>query len=108
MTKTRGGREVTEVLISCLDWIDEAAGLSRSEVLFDPQRAFEALVRISNHSAKMRQIIRQRLEPLLERTARNAAAAAIPERVAMLEAELAQLRAELDGQGRVIPLRKVE
>ncbi|MBX0326542.1 extracellular solute-binding protein [Oscillochloris sp. ZM17-4] len=38
----------------------------------------------------MRKIIRQRLEPLLERNARNAAAAALPTRVAALEAEIAQ------------------
>jgi hypothetical protein len=98
MTKTRGGREVTELLISHLDWIDDAASLPRSEVLVEPQRAYDALLRVSNQAAAMRRIIRQRLEPLLERTARNAMAAALPTRVAALEAEIAQLRAKLDGQ----------
>jgi hypothetical protein len=108
MTKTRGGREVTELLISHLDWIDDAAGLSRSEVVLEPQRAYDALLRVSNQVAAMRQIIRQRLEPLLERNARNAAAAALPTRVAALEAEIAQLRAQLDGQTRMSLIRKVE
>ncbi|MBX0328246.1 hypothetical protein K2Z83_11215 [Oscillochloris sp. ZM17-4] len=108
MAKTRGGREVVDLLVTYLDWIDEASNLSRSDVLFDPERAYAALVRVGDQTAALRQLIRQRLEPMLERTARNAATAALPDRVAALEAELASLRAQLDGQGRVIPLRKVE
>jgi len=114
MTKTRGGRRVLEDLLSDLDYLDDAANLSRDLVLFDPDGAYKRLLKISNLSAQIRKRIHEELDPLLERAARNVAQAALPERVAALEAtlaavkvELAELRAQAEGQGRKItPFRK--
>lgn len=90
--KTRGGREIIDQLLADLADIDDAAAIDLKDVIFDPRGAYEALVAIIDQVAAMRRRIREQLEPMLERTERNREAAAMPDRLTAVEAELAELR----------------
>jgi hypothetical protein len=107
---TRGGRQLIEQLLADLNDIDHEANLDRRAVIFDPQGAYEALVEVRNLTAALRRRIERDLPPLLERAATNREAASLPDRVARLEAELADLKAELAQSPplRLVPPRQAE
>lgn len=103
---TRGGRQLLNELDHLAAQIVDASALDRARVVFDPVGAAAALAEITATAAELRRLIHAELSPMLERAATNREAASLPDRVARLEAELADLRAELRGRAAVTPLRR--
>lgn len=98
MTKTKGGQQVVDQLLADLAEIDAAADIPLKDVIFDPRGAHAALVEVRDLVATTRRRIREQLEPMLERAERNRAAASVPDRVAALEAELAELKRQIESR----------
>ena len=92
---TRGGRELIDQMLADLADIDATAAISRKDVIFNPHGAADALEAIRDAVAALRGRIRTDLPVLLERAERNREAASLPDRVASLEAALADLHARL-------------
>ncbi len=96
MTKVKGGQQVLELLFSDLDYIDDTADISLSDVIYDPRGAYQALVSVRDQVAKVKQRITKELEPMLERNERKREALTVVDRVAALEAELAEMRRQIE------------
>lgn len=122
---TRGGREISEHLLADLAATEGAAftlaaqiteildGLPLKLIKFNPDFVAQELATMrllvasanQEHGAaidRIRRRIREDLEEMLQRQEKLAEQASIPDRVAELERRLA----ELEGQGRIIPLRR--
>lgn len=122
---TKGGREISEHLLADLAATEGAAftlaaqiieildGLPLKLIKFNPDFVAQELATIrllvasanQEHGAaidRIRRRIREDLEEMLQRQEKLAEQASIPDRVAELERRLA----ELEGQGRIIPMRR--
>lgn len=102
---TRGGRQLLSELDYLAAQIVDAAALDRARVVFDPVGAAAALAEITALAAELRRLMHAELSPMLERAATNREAASLPERVARLEAEVAELRAATPRPAAVTRLR---
>jgi hypothetical protein len=100
----RGARQILNELQGITREIGDASDLDRKQVIFDPQGAYEALQLINELAAQLRGIVVNDLPPMLERAASNREAASVPDRVATLESQVAELRQMIEGRS----LRLVE
>lgn len=102
--KTKDARQLLDHIAADIEAIERSAGLTRSEVLFDPIRAFEALLEIGRETARLRRRIAEDLEPMLERRERATEADSLAEQVAALTQRVAAL--EHSAATRITPLRR--
>jgi predicted methyltransferase len=92
VTKIRGGQQLIDQLLADLADIDDTADIDLRLVKFDPQGAHERLVEIRSLVHRMRRRISEDLDQALQRVEGRAAQATLPERVAVLEREVAELK----------------
>lgn len=100
-----GGRELVTRIEDLTRSLLEELSFDRRTLVTDPDAVEESRDLACRYARQILRAVQDDLPPLLERNERNREAASLPERVARLEAELAEVREQL---ARLPALRIVE